>query len=63
MRKGKKYQYLKDQSALDRFLIENGIEDLTVQATGKTLELSGMPLFNLATRLRSMPTDAPAPDR
>jgi DNA gyrase subunit B len=54
VRKGKKYQYLKDQPALDRFLIENGIEDLTVRATGTNLEVSGMPLFNLATRLRSM---------
>ncbi len=57
MRKGKKYQYLKDQSALDRFLMENGIEDMTVQAsTGHTLSapLSGLPLFNLASRLRAM---------
>ena len=51
--KGKKSLYLKDQSALDRFLLENGIEDLTVQAN-KGPELSGVPLFNLATRLRSM---------
>ena len=57
VRKGKKYQYLKDQSALDRFLMENGIEDMTVQAsTGHTLSapLSGLPLFNLASRLRAM---------
>jgi len=57
VRKGKKYQYLKDQSALDRFLMENGIEDMAVQAsTGHTLSapLSGMPLFNLASRLRAM---------
>jgi DNA gyrase subunit B len=53
VRKGKKYLYLKDQAAIDRFLIENGIEDLTVQAT-RGPALSGMPLFNLATRLRSM---------
>jgi DNA gyrase subunit B len=33
VRKGKKHLYLKDQAALDRFLIENGIEDLSVQAT------------------------------
>ncbi len=57
VRKGKKYQYLKDQSALDRFLMENGIEDMAVQAsTGHTLSapLSGLPLFNLASRLRAM---------
>jgi len=53
VRKGKKYQYLKDQPALDRYLMESGIEDLTVQAsTGPAL--SGLPLFNLASRLRSM---------
>jgi DNA gyrase subunit B len=57
VRKGKKYQYLKDQSALDRFLMENGIEDLSVAAsTGHTQSapLSGLPLFNLASRLRAM---------
>ena len=57
VRKGKKYQYLKDQPALDRFLMENGIEDLSVAAsTGHTLSapLSGLPLFNLASRLRAM---------
>ncbi|MEO6600400.1 MAG: DNA topoisomerase (ATP-hydrolyzing) subunit B [Polyangiaceae bacterium] len=57
VRKGKKYQYLKDQPALDRFLMENGIEDLSVAAsTGHTQSapLSGLPLFNLASRLRAM---------
>src|SRR3954463_1804215 len=57
VRKGKKYQYLKDQPALDSFLMENGIEDMTVQAsTGHTMTapLSGLPLFNLASRLRAM---------
>jgi DNA gyrase subunit B len=57
VRKGKKYQYLKDQPALDRFLMENGIEDMSVQAsTGHTQSapLSGLPLFNLASRLRAM---------
>jgi DNA gyrase subunit B len=53
VRKGKRLMYLKDQSGLDRFLIENGIEDLTVQAQ-KGPALSGVPLYNLATRLRSM---------
>ncbi len=53
VRKGKRLLYLKDQPALDRFLIENGIEDLTVQAQ-KGPALSGVPLYNLATRLRSM---------
>jgi DNA gyrase subunit B len=53
VRKGKKYQYLKDQPALDRFLMESGIEDISVQAASGPA-LSGLPLFNLATRLRSM---------
>jgi DNA gyrase subunit B len=53
IKKGKKILYVKDQPALDRFLTESGIEDLSVQAT-KGPALSGMPLFNLATRLKSL---------
>ena len=53
VRKGKRHFYQKDQAALDRFLIENGIEGLTLQAS-KGPVLSGMVLFNLATRLRAM---------
>jgi DNA gyrase subunit B len=52
VRKGKKHFYLKDQPALDRFLIENGIEDLTLRSS-KGPALSGMVLFNLASRLRA----------
>ena len=50
VRKGKKDLYLKDASGLDRHLIENGISKLTVQSQ-KGPVLSGMPLFNLASRL------------
>jgi DNA gyrase subunit B len=53
VRKGKKDLYLKDQAALDRHLVEHGIEGLTVQAS-KGPALSGMPLFNLTQRLRSL---------
>jgi DNA gyrase subunit B len=53
VRKGKKLLYLKDQAALDRFLIENGIDDMVVQAE-RGPALSGVPLYNLATRLRSL---------
>ena len=53
LRKGKKLLYMKDQSALDRFLIENGIDEMVVQAQ-KGPEISGLPLYNLATRLRSL---------
>jgi DNA gyrase subunit B len=51
VRKGKKDLYLKDPTALDRLLTQNGIEGLAVQSA-KGPALSGMPLFNLATRLR-----------
>jgi DNA gyrase subunit B len=53
VRKGKRHLYMKDVPALERFLTENGIEDLTVQAQ-KGFVVTGVPLFNLATRLRSM---------
>jgi DNA gyrase subunit B len=53
VRKGKRIFYQKDQPALDRFLIENGIDGLTLQSS-KGPSLSGMVLFNLATRLRAM---------
>jgi DNA gyrase subunit B len=53
VRKGKRHFYLKDQAALDRFLIENGIEDVTLQSS-KGPSLSGVVLFNLASRLRAM---------
>jgi DNA gyrase subunit B len=52
VRKGKKDLYLKDQVALDRVLTENGIDGLTIQSA-KGPALSGVPLFNLAQRLRS----------
>jgi DNA gyrase subunit B len=52
VRKGKKDLYMKDPSALDRYLVENGIEGITVQAS-RGPALSGMPLFSLAQRLRS----------
>jgi DNA gyrase subunit B len=52
VRKGKKMLYMKDQAALDRFLIENGIEGLIVQSS-RGPALSGVPLFNLTTRLKA----------
>ncbi len=55
VRKGKKVLYLKDQPALDRFLIENGIESLAVQAAQGPV-LSGAPLYRLASGLRSFRT-------
>ena len=52
VRKGKKEIYLKDQPALDRYLIENGIDGLTLQSS-KGPPLAGAPLMNLAGRLKS----------
>jgi DNA gyrase subunit B len=52
VRKGKKDLYLKHVPALDEFLAKNGIEDLSVQAS-RGPALSGVPLYNLASRLRS----------
>jgi DNA gyrase subunit B len=50
VRKGKKDLYMKDNAALDRHLVESGTAGLTIQAK-QGLTLSGMPLYNLATRL------------
>jgi DNA gyrase subunit B len=51
VRKGKKSEYVKDQTALDRYFLENGVRDVAVRASrGPTL--SGEPLLRLAERLR-----------
>jgi DNA gyrase subunit B len=51
VRKNKKVLYLKDQPALDQLLLQNGIENLTIQAA-RGPAVSGLPLFNVAQRLR-----------
>ena len=49
--KGKKGLYMKDQPALDRFFLEQGVDGLGVRASrGPTL--AGEPLFRLAEKLR-----------
>ncbi len=53
VRKGKKDLYMKDQGALDRHLVEHGIDGLTLSSSSG-VEISGMPLYNLATRLRTI---------
>lgn len=53
VKKGKKILYMKDQAALSRFLIESGIDGLTVQSQAGPA-ISGTPLYNLASRLRSV---------
>ncbi len=55
IRKGKKEFFLKDQSVLDRFLVENAIEGVVVQAT-RGAALSGTPLFNFVSRLHAFRT-------
>jgi DNA gyrase subunit B len=49
--KGKKSLYMKDQAALDRFFLEQGVEGLAVRAS-KGPTLSGEPLLRLADRMR-----------
>jgi DNA gyrase subunit B len=54
-RKGKKDLYMKDSAQLDAHLVENGIARLSIRSS-KGPELSGVPLFNLATRLTRLRT-------
>jgi len=49
--KGKKGLYMKDQAAIDRFFLEQGVEGLSVRAS-KGPTLTGEPLLRLAERLR-----------
>ncbi|MCL2723446.1 MAG: DNA topoisomerase (ATP-hydrolyzing) subunit B [Polyangiaceae bacterium] len=49
--KGKKSLYIKDQAALDRFFLEQGVDSLSVRAS-KGPTLSGDPILRLAERLR-----------
>jgi DNA gyrase subunit B len=50
VRKGKKDLYFKDSGNLDRHLTENGISKLSIQSHKGPL-LTGLPLYNLASRL------------
>jgi len=49
--KGKKGLYMKDQAALDRFFLEQGVEGLGVRAS-RGPQLLGEPLLRLSERLR-----------
>ncbi|CAN5714597.1 DNA topoisomerase (ATP-hydrolyzing) subunit B [soil metagenome] len=51
VKKGKKVEYMKDQPALDRYFLDNGVRDLAVRSS-KGPTLSGEPLLRLAERLR-----------
>ncbi|WP_235879940.1 DNA topoisomerase (ATP-hydrolyzing) subunit B [Polyangium aurulentum] len=52
VRKGKKDLYMKDQAALDEFLISNAVEGVEVVGAGKDHGISGKPLRELAVRLK-----------
>ena len=52
VRKGKKDLYLKDDAALDRFLLENAVDGMELTSS-RGVKISGLPLFNLAKRLKS----------
>jgi DNA gyrase subunit B len=53
VRKGKKDLYLKDQHALDEFLVGNAVEGLTVFSKARPgTTISGAPLHRLAQRLK-----------
>src|SRR5690606_5804303 len=53
VKKGKKMLYMKDQSALNTYLIESATTGITVQSQ-KGLTLSGTPLLRFAGRLRTV---------
>ncbi|MEO7332064.1 MAG: DNA topoisomerase (ATP-hydrolyzing) subunit B [Minicystis sp.] len=52
VRKGKKDIYMKDQAALDKYLIENATEDLTLGSAAGGKQVTGAPLAALAQRLK-----------
>jgi DNA gyrase subunit B len=56
VRKGKKDLYLKDQAAMDEFLITNAVDGLEIVPAGATRGVTGTPLYRLAQRLRRMKT-------
>ncbi|HQK16015.1 MAG TPA: DNA topoisomerase (ATP-hydrolyzing) subunit B [Polyangiaceae bacterium] len=51
VRKGKKDLYLKDEKALESFLVDNAIEGLTIESS-RGNRVAGAPLRHLANRLR-----------
>jgi DNA gyrase subunit B len=52
VRKGKKDLYLKDQGALDEYLVSNAVEGLEVIGAGMTSGVLGQVLYRLAQRLK-----------
>jgi DNA gyrase subunit B len=56
VRKGKKDLYMKDQAALDEFLVGNAVEELVVGSSTDAKRVLGAPLLNLAQRLKRFRT-------
>jgi len=54
VRKGKKDLYLKDENALENFLGENAVDNLTIRSS-RNITISGPALFRLAQHLRKWP--------
>jgi DNA gyrase subunit B len=52
VRKGKKDLYMKDQTALDEYLIRNAVEDLTIGSTTSPKRVTDKPLALLAQKLQ-----------
>ncbi|HLM71873.1 MAG TPA: DNA topoisomerase (ATP-hydrolyzing) subunit B [Polyangiaceae bacterium] len=52
VRKGKKDLYLKDQAALDEYLVSNAVEGLEILGAGMTTGVIGQVLYRLAQRLK-----------
>ncbi len=52
VRKGKKDLYMKDQAALDEYLLTNAVDGLEILGEGAEAGISGQVLFRLAQRLR-----------
>ena len=52
VKKGKKTLYLKDQPAMDEFIVTNAVDNLEIVPAGKKSGILGAPLLNLAKRLK-----------
>jgi len=51
VKKGKTERYLKDEAALEDYLIELGTEDITLQAHGERAGTTGIPLKNVVKKV------------
>ncbi len=56
VKKGKKTLYLKDQAAMDEFLVTNAVDNVEIVPAGKKSGILGAPLLHLAKRLKRFRT-------